>query len=575
MDVAALPDPTDVSHSERQLEEKDVPHTFVFEYVRSLFRATVHCDWPRYKLQVPDGTCTREYLVGKPLFRAIDMTGRGTRGYVALDCQTGCFVWLKDAWRASYVISETEGDTLQRLNKAGVENVPTLVCHGDIFNQATATGDVWERQHSVPSPSRRPSSPSPSTTLSASASSGSRKRKRDDGEPGSGSSFQRPRPTVRSNCPLQQHKHYRIVVQEVCLPLRDFQCGPHRQAATKPTPQLLHRDISGGNILIYPRVRRDNKGKNPQMVWSGLLSDWELAKPIDTVEAASKATQEERMGTYQYMSVNLLYHITKPVQISDELESFFHVLVYYAVRYLRSNCSCTQSWIDNYFYKYLGPGRAGACGQKSYALEVTGELRVTMGGHPLAFRSPMNTVLATILNSLRARYRVMYYDDGKAAELEVSSPPAPHEPPPAAPEPEPPVISSPSPNLAAAAGIDPAVLAQWEADWEAETLTVPGPTEEERKLAARLDDHVFMLAFLARQLANPYWNSNDRIPSPKAEDRKTGDVDAGARARPGPEDALGPSSSKRRRTGERKLNASLPARLHASTRRAGPKVGPI
>ena len=58
---------------------------------------------------------------------------------------------------------------------------------------------------------------------------------------------------------------------------------------------VLHRDISGGNILIYPRVRRDRNGRNPQMVWSGLLSDWELAKPIDTVEAASKATQEERM----------------------------------------------------------------------------------------------------------------------------------------------------------------------------------------------------------------------------------------------------------------------------------------
>ena len=324
MDIAALPDPTDVSHSERQLEEKDIPHPFVFEYVRSTFRATLQSDWPRYKLQVPDGHHTRDYLIGKPVFRASDMTGRGTRGYVALDCKTGRFVWLKDAWRASYAISETEGDMLSRLNDAGVENVPTLVCHGDVSNQVTVTGDIWERQHPLPSPSRRSLSPPPSTTFSSSSSPGSKKRKRDVVAPGSTSSFHRPHATARSNCPLRQHRHYRIVVEEVCMPLKDFQYGrqlllvvldclrgeftsclilspanvsflAHHQAATKPTTQLLHRDISGGNILIYPRVRRDRNGRNPQMVWSGLLSDWELAKPIDTVEAASKATQEERM----------------------------------------------------------------------------------------------------------------------------------------------------------------------------------------------------------------------------------------------------------------------------------------
>ena len=319
------------------------------------------------------------------------------------------------------------------------------------------------------------------------------------------------------------------------------------------------------------------------MIWSGILGDWELAKPIDTVEAASKATQEERMvgrlttlaqflddinvneraqqGTYQYMSVNLLNHITKPVAIPDELESFFHVLVYYSVRYLRSNLTCIQSWIDNYFYKYLGPGRTGACGQKSYAIESTGELRVSMCGDPLTFRSPMDAVLASILKSLKARYDAMYYDASQAAapppvpDPKASSLPSSCEPPAAAPS---------EPFNPAFAGIDPAVLAQWEADWDAETLTVPGPTEEERKLAARLDDHGFMLALLARQVGNPYWSSDDRVPKAKSEvappECKVKDAE---------EDALGPPSSKRRRTAER--NASLPARLHASTRRARPR----
>ncbi|KAM5541548.1 hypothetical protein V8D89_004738 [Ganoderma adspersum] len=507
---------------------------------------------------LPGVDTPREYLVGRPVFRASDMVGRGTRGYVALNCKTGRFVWLKDAWRAAYAITETEGDVLRKLNEASVENVPTL------------------RQHPLPlpSPSRHPPSHSSSKAPSPPpASPGSNKRKRGEGAPDS-DSLPCPNATAKSDCPLRQHKHYRIVVEEVCMPLRDFQYGrqlllvvldclqAHHQAATKPDTPLLHRDISGGNIFIYPRVRRNKNGKNPQMIWSGILSDWELAKPINTVEAASKATQEERMGTYQYMSVNLLNHITKPVAIPDELESFFHVLIYYSIRYLRSNCTCIQSWIDNYFYKYLGPGRTGACGQKSYTIEATGELRVLMCGDPLTFRSPMDAVLASILKSLKARYHAMYHDAAQAAapppvpDPEASSSPSAREPPTAAPS---------EPPNPAFAGIDPAVLAQWEADWEAEMLTIPGPTEEERKLAARLDDHGFMLALLARQVGNPYWSSDDRVPTAKSEiaapECKAKDAEE--------EDALGPPSSKRRRTAER--NASLPARLHASARHPRPR----
>ena len=31
------------------------------------------------------------------------------------------------------------------------------------------------------------------------------------------------------------------------------------------------------------------------VVWTGILSDWELSKPVDSQEAASKATQADRM----------------------------------------------------------------------------------------------------------------------------------------------------------------------------------------------------------------------------------------------------------------------------------------
>lgn len=106
------------------------------------------------------------------------------------------------------------------------------------------------------------------------------------------------------------------------------------------------------------------------------------------------------------MSVNLLNHITKPVKVSDELESFFHLLVYYAVRYLRSNCAGVSSWIDNYFHSYSGPERMHTCGQKWSTVEFTGALEIESPEGPLLFHSPMDAVLAVILKSIRVYYKV-------------------------------------------------------------------------------------------------------------------------------------------------------------------------
>ena len=65
----------------------------------------------------------------------------------------------------------------------------------------------------------------------------------------------------------------------------------HRQAATLPAIPVLHRDISGGNILIVPRVYENNKGAF--VAWLGLLTDWEMSKPI-SYETSGWARQPER-----------------------------------------------------------------------------------------------------------------------------------------------------------------------------------------------------------------------------------------------------------------------------------------
>ena len=66
----------------------------------------------------------------------------------------------------------------------------------------------------------------------------------------------------------------------------------HKQAATAG---ILHRDISGGNILIYPKIVQDpdNPGCNIVMM-NGLLTDWELSKDIKVKGRARRARQPER-----------------------------------------------------------------------------------------------------------------------------------------------------------------------------------------------------------------------------------------------------------------------------------------
>ena len=55
-------------------------------------------------------------------------------------------------------------------------------------------------------------------------------------------------------------------------------------AATKPKIPVLHRDISGGNMLILPQLVKDEDGQR-RVAWVGILCDWEMAKPIAEVRS--------------------------------------------------------------------------------------------------------------------------------------------------------------------------------------------------------------------------------------------------------------------------------------------------
>lgn len=117
----------------------------------------------------------------------------------------------------------------------------------------------------------------------------------------------------------------------------------HEDAFTKC--KILHRDISGGNILIvYDKKAPNDKDGGGR----GLLNDWDMALHED--QLAKAARQAERtvsssvyllssfltnvQGTWQFMSIGLLRDRKKQHLPQDDFESFIYVMLYHGLRYL-------------------------------------------------------------------------------------------------------------------------------------------------------------------------------------------------------------------------------------------------
>ncbi|CDO71499.1 hypothetical protein BN946_scf184909.g93 [Trametes cinnabarina] len=449
MYLASLAVTSDVEHKEATLTSP-IPGDAVFTYVRDMFRASLVPTFPYYRLEVPDEGRMHSFLVGKPNFQAPGMAGRGTRGYVALDAETGRFVWLKDAWRTHYEFVDAEGSVLKQLNDAKVVNVPTLICHGDILEQITETPTWWERKHlsqsaetgsgTTPSPVQPAASSSrtlvdPKTAFSKGTKRGASEMEDDGGR--------------REECPLRWHRHYRIVVKEVGIRLVDFQHGrqllqvifdcvhAHQQAVVQAN--IMHRDVSGGNILILPRDMIHPKSGKLVMKWRGILVDWELSKPTGKA-ALSRPRQPERtasvlsfiisdyiilisypQGTWQFMSAAVLSDHSKAIEISDELESFFHVTLYYAVRYLHSNCADVGAFVEGYFDAYTVENDVYHCGEKKSATTMDGTLKADSSGAPLHFGSRLDVFFQQALQWFKAHYAVKAYEDHQSAQPQTST----------------------------------------------------------------------------------------------------------------------------------------------------------
>ena len=58
--------------------------------------------------------------------------------------------------------------------------------------------------------------------------------------------------------------------------------------------KIIHRDVSGGNILILPKRVYMKKRARYWIKWTGLLVDWELSKPVESDVPLTLARQPER-----------------------------------------------------------------------------------------------------------------------------------------------------------------------------------------------------------------------------------------------------------------------------------------
>ncbi|KAH9896040.1 hypothetical protein C8Q73DRAFT_643342 [Cubamyces lactineus] len=494
MDFLALQAPDDLASEERMLKPDELKTDRpVLAHVRDKFREAVSSNWPRYRVEVPSGNTTRIFLVGKPAFYTHGMACRGTKGFVAWDTQAQRFVWLKDAWRLDYERMESEGAILRKLNAKGVINVPTLVCHGDIRNQKTRTPDIWEARQPIPSAPSGTLSASPSATLvNSSASSTSAPRKRSSGQMEVDETL-----GGEEEYTLRRHAHYRIVVEEIGKPLSDFRRGrqlvgvimdcvqAHKDAVMKAN--VVHRDISSGNILILPTVMYDENGGNPYVSWQGLLTDWELSKPIHEAEPLLRPRQPPRTGTWQFLSVGMLTENPKTVEIPDDLESYLHVLLYFSVRYLNSDCKDPAEFIESYFDSYTLQGGVYKCGaRKREVIKVAGKLTVG-DGVPLFFQSPMDDIFSELLPVFKAYYKVQ--DHLKARTTTAEPPPEPIEPPSS------PTIPS-SPTSAMEERRHSRALKALPARKKWASYSDDEPTDAEKHDAALLADHDFVLSTL-------------------------------------------------------------------------------
>ncbi|KAH9940900.1 uncharacterized protein BXZ73DRAFT_15975, partial [Epithele typhae] len=411
-----------------------------FKYIRELFAKSLAKNASRYVLKIEG----KRYLVGNALVRTHEPFGRGTRGWPAIEWHTQSLVFVKDAWQPHYVGVDPEHVTLRNLNEAQVAGVPTLIAAQAYEGHVTFLSSIA----GVTNPAPPPDSSNPLATHTPtprSRATDSRIGSALVSDPphqftppsssqvsvdiasrlaSSGAASLTAATSPEDLSGVRHLRHVRMVVAEICLPLRMFRNGleliliilyaisAHEQAY-KSKHKLLHRDVSVGNILIRPRFESVEEGKS-QIRGRGVLADWEMAKSEDV----HVAMQPTRTGTWPFMSMLCQMDAMRPIEVADELESFFHVLVFMVVVYMAS--SWKPAVVDRFVPKYFYDGEKNEDGGETCSDTRDKCIRqgaVTTGHDPLKLYHvddagqevpghPLDDILSELLRLFRARLLV-------------------------------------------------------------------------------------------------------------------------------------------------------------------------
>ncbi|KAH8977382.1 hypothetical protein EDB86DRAFT_3165665 [Lactarius hatsudake] len=228
------------------------------------------------------------FIAPSAVWDSESLFGRSTFGYIAYDPETRNLVYLKDFWRTDRDGIQKEGDVYRELHDAQVSNIARLGLAGDVPLLPECG---------------RTDSPAVQRTIT--------------------------QEFVKDWCPgrpcVDPYVHYRLVLETLGSPLNTFKstrelCEVIRDAIVAHTGAyervgILHRDVSAGNILITENG-------------SGILIDWDLSKKV-VKGGSGTQRQHSRTGTWQFISIARLQKPSvRPHEVSDDLESFFWVLLY-------------------------------------------------------------------------------------------------------------------------------------------------------------------------------------------------------------------------------------------------------
>ncbi len=129
-------------------------------------------------------------------------------------------------------------------------------------------------------------------------------------------------------------------------------------------------------------------------------------------------------GTWQFMSVAYVNsQWTQPISVADTLESFFHVMLFFALRFLPHTLPNPARFVVEYFDTFGAlEGDRRECSVRKDTAMRSGDFR--SGKTSLQFLktdrrrgNPLNTFIRNILRPFQARYEILNYESRLAEEL--------------------------------------------------------------------------------------------------------------------------------------------------------------